>query len=1622
MKRFRHFPLLGILALGLFLRIFGINWDDYSHLHPDERFLTDVVAQLGDPDKLTEGARQRCPDGEGVHDFFDTRCSALNPNNLEEGSFAYGTLPLFIVRGAAQILVGLTGEDHWDKYDYVQFVGRGVNALADTLTIFFVYLIGGRLFSARAGLIAAGLYAFAVLPIQLAHFWTVDIIAGLFFVIGLYAALEIGGRGAYWAYLLFGAAYGAALASRINLFPMLILLPLAAGFHLYTLRGKVTQRRYVVLGWTIVLVATGGLLLAGLIFRIGQPYAFVGPRFMDFGDLNQKWLDDIVEVSDLSRVYKEGWPPSNQWYDRIKYAYPWFNMAVWGMGMALGGLASLALLIALYRQYRDRRLSPPLAILALWILAFFALQGGVHVMTMRYYLPLYVPLCLLVGWMILLLRGRPRKVVASAALGATLIWAFAFTSIYRHPLTRLEASRWMVEQFPSTITLQNEEGDRLPANLSDGDLRFPLTTVFNGESYISQGFEVTRSMKRITGFWMDFSDAGAGTINLRFVGELDMSAETPLASFTIPVDETGHARLELTPDSFPILRPGFYRWHIDTHWEGEKPFRYFMPLVEWEDEQGERLRSPITFLSPYQSVGYVHISPTQAQELSVQRPFTATRLIFPHYMGPATLLEVHVGNETTTARPLGVENADHPLGGSRSFELDRALTFEPDQPTNIRARDPIFITGTAIATEGGWDDAVPWSYCADPTPDLTWKQFFRPLDQCQGINAYALGYFPELALNMAEPDAHTKHLRLIDILYKADYLTLSSNRFYDALPRNPMRFPLSTEFYKRLFDGRLHYRLEREFARFPQILGITLRDQVLPTADLPRWANELEAEEAFTVYDHPTVFIFRNVGFAFDDLPPTFNRRDDRNRIDLDDYAATTFTAPAATVTNALVRRTTFFWVIGLLLLGWVSFPLMYVLFPMLPLRGFPFGRGIAWLLLSLIGWWLAATVGHPFWTRAALWGLVLLFGGLNLLLAYQHRAGMRQFWRENRRALLGIEALFLIALVFGLLLRAVDPDLWHPERGGEKPMDFAYLNAVLRTSHFPPPNPWLAGFAINYYYFGFVIAALPIKLGNFAPEIGVNLFMGSLYAIIFVNVFALVYWLLGRAAPRLRTGLALAGSLFVMAAGNFGTLVLLIDPEKDMHPNRWYWYPTRILGESKNGAGGAINEVPFFSFLYGDLHAHIIGLLPVTLFILSALVLLRERKLRWGIPLGMLAAVIYMTNTWDVLLYAPLGAILMLLAARSLRRFMRFSLVVGLAGLITILPFYLHFTLGENSGFERWKFEKSLLEPFLLVWGIPLGVIGIWLIYRLKGLLVPDADAPVELGMIILVAAALIFLPSTTATTVLCLILLILALILGRFDAPETRPAHFGIALIALLFFAMEYIVVKNDVGRMNTVFKTSFQIWLWLGLLLPVLIYHLLEKRLRWQAGTCLLLMGVGLLYPIKSIPARHVDSQTGNYTLDGNQFMQAMTLYNGDNPLVLARDAALTRWMRDRIDGFPIIAEYYEREYWWNSRISVQTGLPSVVGWANHMRQQYSHQLPEVEQRVADIRILYTTNDIQEVRRILRDYGVQYVVMGELEQSAMTPEAKAIFAQMIEDGELRVVYDYAFTRLLKVEKLAE
>lgn len=1665
--------LLLVLTSGAYFRFVGQNWDDFTHLHPDERFLTGVVSSLSPV--------------SGFGEYFNTAESSLNPNNRGAGFYVYGTLPLFVVKAASGIVAELTNTLSWTGYNGAHLVGRSVSAIADLVTVFFIFLIGRRLYGRWVGLLAAALYAWAVLPIQLSHFWTMDAFTGMTVVIAFWFGVRVLDDGGWGNYIGFGVALGVAVASRINVVPLAVVAVLATlvrAAPVFDMGTSIYRRQ------RLLTREGGGLIVAGLVsiltFRLAQPYAFAGPSI--FGILpNMEWWSQMREVSRQVSGQVD-FPPNHQWASRVPYLFSWQNMVLWGMGVPLGLAAWGAWVVAGWRILRSkagwvRHLLP-----VVWILLYYGWQGGGWVMSMRYYMPIYPFLILLAAWGLVALvkqAGAARNAVPMRRVGAlallvfvtgfTLVWGFGFSRVYTRQLTRVQASQWILQNIPAdfSMTVTADDGSTRMINIGipNDNVTHPSEVVANATRYFDgSNFRTARFESPITGMVTSIHAEYLGDPNqdsdqeTLWVGIVDVAADTTVAQGRVTADFS----------------------------EAESPLG--------------------------QSYDIAFESPVQLQQ-------------------------------------------------GRQYEF-RSLAEEGA---------PIVVAGAAIATEGPWDDPIPWKVCGLPD-GMAWTPDTPPglvsLRECVGIDGFGMGYYQGLELFMAAEDNEQKRSTMQQVLDDADYLTISSNRFYDTLTRLPMRFPMSIAYYDALFSGELGFELVQTFESTFTFGNFVVSDQVLPTYDVPGWLNEFEAEEAFHVYDHPVVFVFQKT----DDYDPTVVAEvlnseslvsasnpsaysDGTQSIGVVQWnALQASAAPTALMftdevwqtqtaggawsdlydTASLINRSqvvaVIAWWLLLVLIGWIVWPLLFALLPALPDRAFPVAKISGLLLVAWLAWY-GASVRLPTWSRGGLLLAMGLVALLSVTVGWRHRAALRRYLRDHWRQMLAQEGLALLLFLVFLGVRLGNPDLWHPNFGGERPMDFAYLNAVLRSTVFPPINPWFSGGYINYYYFGFVLLGTPIKLLGLVPSVGFNLILATLFSLTGMAAFSAAFNLVGswRPAKGLRPNPWVAGVVALLLAvvlGNLDDLRLIVialartggwRPETgaeflpslgaviqgigsvfsgqplNFSTHWWYWNPTRVMVHT----GNAINEIPFFTFLYGDPHAHAFAM-PLTLLVVGWLVnevLAAGRKvvrtrlesllaLAFG---ALVVAILQPTNFADWLTYFVLSLFLLSVASyMRLRedRAAQDTLVAGdmlppepgdawrvsgwfggialyrgwhtlrnlsvtrtallgwlgqiagfvVFGALAIAPFTYwyatadavpQFWQGDRTPFWAYLDLNGLflfLVISLLVWDTAryLREIRVGQLAGRRSLVVMSLAGLVWLAVIVLLVALGGY---TIALVALPVVFWSAVLFFRAGQAPQMRIVWAIVVLTISLTFVVDVIVWAGDIGRQNTVFKFYMQVWLLLSVVGGAAFAWVMRASDRWRGwqvvlwrGMAALLFTIAALYPVLAVQAKFIDRMAPNApnTLDGMAFMPYGTQGERGVWFSLEEDYDLIRWMQENIEGTPVVLEgQSEREYLWGARISVYTGLPTLVGYNFHQRQQRTLEPLSrlVQHRILNINTLYSTPDVVTTLRLLGDYDISYIVVGQLEMAYYPPEGLAKFDMMAAQGLLDLVYQIGETKLYAV-----
>ncbi|GIW06206.1 MAG: hypothetical protein KatS3mg060_1011 [Dehalococcoidia bacterium] len=709
-------------------------------------------------------------------------------------------------------------------------------------------------------------------------------------------------------------------------------------------------------------------------------------------------------------------------------------------------------------------------------------------------------------------------------------------------------------------------------------------------------------------------------------------------------------------------------------------------------------------------------------------------------------------------------------------------------------------------------------------------------------------------------------------------------------------------------------------------------------------------------------------------------------------------------------------WYVALATLAIAALPLLAAACRPLPDWGLPLARPFGLLIVGWLAWLMASIPVAPF-DRTT---IVIAIGGTatvsTALLATRRdlRRGLRARWRQ----LVGWEIVFAASFLPFVGIRALNPDLWLPVYGGEKPMDLAILTAVARSTVFPPTDPWFAGGTLNYYYFGQQLVGTLARLTGLPPEVAYNLAIPSLFAMTVLaagslgrNLAVLAGW------PERARLAALLTALFVAVAGNLDLPIQTI--------GGWlrgdgvafnYWNSSRMMPEQNT-----ITEFPFFTFLFADLHAHLLAL-PLTLLALGlALALASGGGVATALAAGLVVGALRATNGWDFptyLLLAVLAALVPLLGGVTLRSVVRSVLavvIVIVAGWLAFRPFIDSFEL-----FYRWVVaspQTTPLHQYLAIHGLFLFAIGSLLVAGLRsrttalarwreGLLVALIGAGVGTAMGFATVVALLLLAAAV------LWLWGLAVGAGHDRAGRTLLALFVLTGL-LLGAAVDLVTVAGDPTRTNTVFKFYFQAWVLLAigagqaaaLLLAALRGPWTGGRVAW-VGAGMLIAISAFLWPVVATPLRIAQRFAPlPPTLDGLAYQWTAVYVDERGPIELRADREAIEWLRTT-GGLASMLEGRTPAARWGGRFSVHTGMPAVLGWEFHQSEQRRGYLGMVGERARDVDRFYSSGDPAEARAILERYRPAFVAVGELE-ARFYPASGLAGVRSLEGSALEVAY---------------
>ena len=683
-------------------------------------------------------------------------------------------------------------------------------------------------------------------------------------------------------------------------------------------------------------------------------------------------------------------------------------------------------------------------------------------------------------------------------------------------------------------------------------------------------------------------------------------------------------------------------------------------------------------------------------------------------------------------------------------------------------------------------------------------------------------------------------------------------------------------------------------------------------------------------------------------------------------------------------------WYLLALVLGAAAMPLTGRLFRRFQDRGWMFSKVTAIAVSGFLTWFLVAVKIIKFTTMTCIMVTLVCAAASFILYCREQKAGFECIPFAHLDLVYAEELLFFAAFLLWTYFAGFHPAAY----GTEKFMDYGFMEAMMRSKTLPATDLWYSQGKINYYYGGQYFAVFLTKLSGAKVELTYNLMRTFVAGLAFAMPFSLVHQMvtdrLGKTGSRWKKALpsvtGILAGISVSIAGNmhyvvYGQIIPFIQKLKGEEVSS-YWFPdaTRYIGFNPDVEDKTIHEFPCYSFVLGDLHAHVVDIMFVLL--LLGLLYAWMKKVRttelsgesmsrrkfWKKQLlmpqllatGALLGMFHWTNYWDFVIYfvVTCGAALFMNIIGQKGK-IRWALGVTAAqaaeililATVIIMPFTLQFDTSNMVQGIALAQHHSLPHQLLVLWGLP----GILTILFVVSLLIEKLRGAEQKSLYHLLTS--IRLPDLFAVLMgLCAI---------------------GLVLIPELVYVRD--IYENGNARANTMFKLTYQAYIMFGMTMIYVIFRLLvigkNKILK-------VLAFIGLFFFVWTCGyfGNSVHSWFGEVWKPSQyKGLNATAFLETDFP----EDVNGIRWLKENISDAPVVLEANGDSYSEYERVSAMTGLPTIMGWYVH-EWLWRGNLSDLNAKIEEIQEIYTSTDETRVKELLEEYNVSYIFVGSCERN--------------------------------------
>lgn len=537
-----------------------------------------------------------------------------------------------------------------------------------------------------------------------------------------------------------------------------------------------------------------------------------------------------------------------------------------------------------------------------------------------------------------------------------------------------------------------------------------------------------------------------------------------------------------------------------------------------------------------------------------------------------------------------------------------------------------------------------------------------------------------------------------------------------------------------------------------------------------------------------------------------------------------------------------------------------------------------------------------------------------------------------------------------------------------EQFMNYGYMNKIMNSDYMPPEDIWFSGHNINYYYFGQYMCAFLSKISYLNVNEGYNICLALLASFTFTLPYSITVNIVKNSnifKDKIKTKyiIAILTGLSICIGGTlYYPIYKTISNVNGEQYN--YWGATRYIGYKPETNDKTITDIPSYSNVVGDLHAHYVDTMFVFVNIAILFAMLSNEKLNNNkkrlcnlsiILLGIILGIQKMTNYWDFPIYAVIIVLTIIANNMTKYKFSKKNVSLLLIQIIEIflieelITFPFSKDLYISATQVNFTHVMSPLYKLLVLWGFPI--------------------------LCYIVFICNIFIKSLKNNNKM----------IDKIKAINISDIFIiiiGICAVGLIILP-EVIYLKDiysdEYKRANTMFKLTYQAYILFSFSTPyIIIKYLIENKNKCKKIFSLVMLILQISTLGYGINAINYATKNGKYKKNiSNSELYIQTYYPEDYNAI--------KWIQNNIDKNKIIVETTGESYTMGSRVSVFTGNPTVLGWYAHewiwRAENYKPPKEELE-RYSDINELYSTTDTERIKNIIKKYNISYVFFGNME----------------------------------------